>query len=181
MSKTKKALSDIEGPKEQEGPNDEESDESSMESSSEEESDDDGLPLVIGPDNRVAVPGDAKLNYAFRCFPNFLTRETGFMERLKSDCATAFTSRNANGEDYSAGETFWIQADAKPRCLLEQLALEIFSMHTKGCAEGSFIPQHSGAEWWTLDLEGRMTSAFTGIKIILLKQKAFLFALMSAQ
>ena len=42
--------------------------------------------------------------------------------------------------------TFWINCDEKPRCALEQMALEVFKHHVKDGV--NFDPSTSGAEWW---------------------------------
>ena len=42
--------------------------------------------------------------------------------------------------------TFWIQCDGRPRCVLEQMALEVFKHHVKDGVV--FDPKTSGAEWW---------------------------------
>ncbi|KAL3892878.1 MAG: hypothetical protein SGPRY_014695, partial [Prymnesium sp.] len=45
----------------------------------------------------------------------------------------------------AGSSTFWMPAEAQPRCGLERLAKAIFTRHTRGV---SFPPQRSGAEWW---------------------------------
>jgi hypothetical protein len=42
-------------------------------------------------------------------------------------------------------ETFWLSADATPKCGLEALAQRIFRFHTR---MASVDPRNSGAEWW---------------------------------
>jgi|AntRauTorckE5430_2_1112549.scaffolds.fasta_scaffold09086_1 hypothetical protein len=42
--------------------------------------------------------------------------------------------------------TFWMHCDGKPRCILEQMALEVFKHHVKDGVV--FDPSTSGAEWW---------------------------------
>ena len=67
---------------------------------------------------------------------------------IKTHCLEVFNCRNTTSSDsYSAGSTFFIRASEKPRCFLEKLALDIFSLHTKDCA--SFDADNSGAEWWS--------------------------------
>merc|ERR1712185_147786 len=81
-------------------------------------SDDDGLDgLVLEAGGRVAGVGASGVNFGFRCFPNAGDVESagGFLPRVVRDCRTVFSARSADGGpgDYSAGETFWIDA-AKP-------------------------------------------------------------------
>mmetsp|Transcript_9115 Transcript_9115/g.18056 ORF Transcript_9115/g.18056 Transcript_9115/m.18056 type:complete len:421 (-) Transcript_9115:266-1528(-) len=76
------------------------------------------------------------------------------LETFLEDCATVFTARDKpNGAAYSAGQTFFIPANMKPRCALEALALKIFHEHTKGLEPGTFNPAQSGANWWTLVMD----------------------------
>lgn len=76
------------------------------------------------------------------------------LEILREDCETVFTARDKpDGAAYSAGQTFFIPANMKPRCALEALAMKIFQEHTKDLKPGSFNPAQSGANWWTLVLD----------------------------
>lgn len=57
--------------------------------------------------------------------------------RLVPDAEAAFTVRaTKKGSKYSAGNTFWLAADAKPESTLEMLAREVRSaaMHVSLCA-----------------------------------------------
>jgi len=76
------------------------------------------------------------------------------LKLLREDCKTVFTARDkTDGAAYSAGQTFFIPANMKPRCALEALALRIFKEHTKELEPGTFNPAQSGANWWTLVLD----------------------------
>ena len=72
---------------------------------------------------------------------------------LLDDCAMVFSARTkSDAAAYSAGCTYFAPAAMKPRCALEALALSIFQQHTKDLPKGCFLPEQSGAEWWTLVL-----------------------------
>ena len=76
------------------------------------------------------------------------------LKSLRQDCETVFTARDkTDGAAYSAGQTFFIPANMKPRCALEALAMTIFQEHTKYLVPGTFNPAQSGANWWTLVLD----------------------------
>lgn len=101
--------------------------------------------------------------------PNFLTfqnaisppQTTGkgitnenWQKILSLDCQHAHTAKTkAESSSYSIGSTFFIPSDATPLCLLEEIALKIFRFHSRG-AEGRYDPKNSGAEWWTLVMDG---------------------------
>ncbi|KAI2499813.1 hypothetical protein MHU86_14694 [Fragilaria crotonensis] len=72
---------------------------------------------------------------------------------LLEDCAMVFSARTkSDAAAYSAGCTYFAPAAMKPRCALEALALRVFHEHTKDLPKGCFLPEQSGAEWWTLVL-----------------------------
>ncbi len=76
------------------------------------------------------------------------------LKMLREDCETVFTARDKpDGAAYSAGQTFFIPANMKPRCALEAMALKIFHEHTKDLTPGTFNPAQSGANWWTLVMD----------------------------
>ena len=162
-----------------------EEDEDESNSNTEEEEDDDDeseegssgsgsdLDLALAEDGRVACPLLPHLPLdAFRAFPDkFALKKNGdddaSRRALLDDCREAFTARAATKREgpYSAGETYWLAADAEPRCALERLAKRVFEAHTReaaaalaaeepgvfknaGAAAG-FDPRRSGAEWWT--------------------------------
>ena len=75
-------------------------------------------------------------------------------ERLWQDCRTVFSARTRNEDAaYSAGETYFLPCQMKPRCALEAMVQKIFQAHTQSLEEGVMIPEQSGAEWWTLVLD----------------------------
>ena len=119
--------------------------------------------MTLDEEGRVpaGMPGEPKppqLNYAFRSWPNFLDAGAdGGMEALIKDAKTVFTARTSSaGEAYSAGETYFLPAKMMPRCGLEKLARAIFELHTSDLIpDEDYDSNISGAEWWTLVLEGR--------------------------
>jgi len=93
--------------------------------------------------------------YPFASFPSALSIDNGQMEHVINDCNLAFSARTKEDSDaYSSGATYFIPAIMKPRCALEELAMNIFKTHTKGLEPGKdFDLERSGAEWWTLALD----------------------------
>jgi hypothetical protein len=76
------------------------------------------------------------------------------LRTLREDCETVFTARDKpDGATYSAGQTFFLPANMKPRCALEAMAMKIFQEHTKHLEDGTFNPAQSGANWWTLVMD----------------------------
>ena len=154
-----------------------EEDEDESSSGSEEEDDDDDeseegssgsgseLDLALAEDGRVACPLLPHLPLdAFRAFPDkfALDGDDDAQRRaLLADCGEAFTARAATKEKgpYSSGRTYWLAADAEPRCALEQIAKRVFDAHTRapnaalasalGTDRPGFDLRRSGAEWWT--------------------------------
>lgn len=109
--------------------------------------DDDGA-LVLDQCGRVAVSGGTSLDYSTRVFDAAVAVGSEVQHaKLLEDCAKAFTARaKGDGEELSAGCTFWVPGDSKPTNALERLALDIFKHHTRGAL---FDASKSGAEWWT--------------------------------
>ena len=143
------------------------------------------LNLLLGEDGRVPFAGMRHIALdAFRVFPRFLpplsapATADALAARIVSDCRVAFTARAARADkQYSSGETFWLAADAQPRCALEHLARRVFDLHVPAAARHpadarpgdprpdpdpdplaaapSYDPARSGAEWWTQVLDPR--------------------------
>ena len=116
-----------------------------------EESESEAPELAVDQHGRVVarVPSTC---FRFRSFSEVFSEATA--PSLREDCCAAARSVrdvHANSE-YSEGQTFWIGADETPRCSLEQVALDIFRLHTgvQGC---TFDPERSGAEWWCLAMD----------------------------
>ena len=61
---------------------------------------------------------------------------------------TAHTVQKEESE--SSGRTYWLPAGASPACALEQIVQEILHWHQDRLG----IPDASGAEWWTLWMDG---------------------------
>ena len=136
------------------------------------------LNLLLGEDGRVPFAGMRHVALdAFRVFPRFLPSPSApatadaLAARLESDCRVAFTARAARADkQYSSGETFWLAADAEPRCALEHLARRVFDLHVPVAAREArgepargepadaappYDPARSGAEWWTQVIDPR--------------------------
>ncbi|CAB9529724.1 expressed unknown protein [Seminavis robusta] len=75
---------------------------------------------------------------------------------LIKDCHKVFTARTREDDaSYSAGTTYFLPAQMKPRCALEELVQMIFQQHAKLLPPDiKYKPDESGAEWWTLVLGG---------------------------
>lgn len=156
----------------------EDSDEDDEEDSSDDDDSDDGeeLELTMREDGRVHAPAvDSLALDTFRTFPDLiqgLDEDKDLHTRILADCRRVFTARSVKkkagkdgkktGRQYSSGETFWISAEATPRCALEHLAQQIFHLHVTDAARKwedecgddanappPFDPHRSGAEWWT--------------------------------
>ena len=129
----------------------EDEDESSSGSEEEDEDDDESeegssgsdseLDLALAEDGRVACPLLPHLPLdAFRAFPDkfALDGDDDAQRRaLLADCGEAFTARAAKKREgpYSSGETYWLAADAEPRCALERLAKHVFDAHVGDAVE----------------------------------------------
>eukprot|EP01063_Lacrimia_lanifica_P034992 TRINITY_DN657_c0_g1_i7.p1 TRINITY_DN657_c0_g1~~TRINITY_DN657_c0_g1_i7.p1 ORF type:complete len:373 (+),score=87.23 TRINITY_DN657_c0_g1_i7:740-1858(+) len=135
---------------EEEEEEDEEEGEESCESSG---TDDSGepAPLVIDKHGRVEFGGTlgAAAGTAV-VWDNVLDAPSA--GRCRGWCrAAAVQAKVKKGRAYSRGSTFWVGCDDQPRCLPEILALQIFQQHARGA---EYDPKRSGAEWWTLVLDG---------------------------
>ena len=75
------------------------------------------------------------------------------LPNLVKDCEACFRAREASAQaaEYSHGTTYWIDADAEPQCLLEQLVLSILHAHDKDLASTDGVSR--GAEWWSLAID----------------------------
>ena len=101
--------------------------------------------LQVDTDGRLAVGG--RLDYTTRCFDGALRLTDAEADALRRDCGVAFTARAAaRTDEYSAGSTFWVGADATPKTRIERLALDIFHHHAR---DAVYRADCSGAEWWT--------------------------------
>ncbi|GMH47207.1 hypothetical protein TrRE_jg2693 [Triparma retinervis] len=103
-------------------------------------------------DNTGRVPFEGALNTTFRSFRDFVGASDRSDSRLFADMKCAMTARETGGEQYSAGDTFFVPASGVARCGLEALALSIFHHHAK---DAKFDPSRSGAEWWTQVIDVR--------------------------
>ncbi len=75
--------------------------------------------------------------YKFASFPSALEISPEGMKSVVHDCELAFTARTKEDSDaYSSGATFFMPASVKPRCALENLAMDIFQAHTKDLEPG---------------------------------------------
>jgi hypothetical protein len=98
------------------------------------------------------ISGEEPLpRHSFSSFANALHIFTP--ETVLGDCEKVFSARTRDdGAAYSAGCTYFIPSEMKPRCALEGLALQIFNAHVKDL-DGMYNPSQSGAEWWTLVMD----------------------------
>ena len=103
-------------------------------------------------DSTGRIPFEGSLNTTFRSFQDMITSSDRTDKRLLADMKCAMTARETGGEQYSAGDTFFMPASGQPRCGLEALALSIFEYHAK---KAKFDPSRSGAEWWTQVIDVR--------------------------
>jgi len=116
--------------------------------------------IDISLDSAQRVRFGGRLRFDFQSFHaclalNATTEDGDVLEQLKDDCRAAFTSRAieaGDDDDYSSGSTFFLAADAAPRCYLEFLAQQIFRFHTQ---DATFDASTSGAEWWTQVIDSR--------------------------
>ena len=113
--------------------------------------------IKVGPSFQPMVNGEEPLpRHEFWSSEDVIQfdNDQGSLNTLREDCATVFSARDKpDGASYSAGETFFIPSNMKPRCALEALALKIFHEHTKDLEPGTFNPAQSGANWWTLVMD----------------------------
>jgi hypothetical protein len=115
-------------------------------SDDEDSGDSDSIKLIFNEEGKIAYGG--VLDFGTKAIKlKFSEEELVF---LRSDCETAFTSRAQSKGRYSSGSTFFLRADEKPMCALEQLAMSIFRKHSE---YATFDEKRSGCEWWTLVLD----------------------------
>eukprot|EP00934_Nitzschia_sp_Nitz4_P006535 Nitzschia sp. Nitz4//scaffold34_size148208//77427//78809//NITZ4_002981-RA/size148208-processed-gene-0.47-mRNA-1//-1//CDS//3329548798//6525//frame0 len=119
----------------------------------------DNFPALRIPGTNLKQPmidGDEPIpRHKFWTMEHAITFDEKTLPLLLEDCETVFTARDKpNGNSYSAGQTFFLPANMEPRCALEALAQSIFRKHTEHLEEGTYNPAQSGANWWTLVLEG---------------------------
>ncbi len=117
----------------------------------------DGFPAlrIPGTNWKPKIDGDDPIpRHSFWTMENAIEFESAVLPTLLEDCETVFTARDKpDGAAYSAGQTYFLPANMKPRCALEGLAQSIFLKHTEHLEEGSYNPAQSGANWWTLVLD----------------------------
>lgn len=112
--------------------------------------------VTIDEYGRIGRFSDVGLKFGFRAFPRALDAENeSLMRKLMRDCAAAFKARSSSSDGaYSAGNTHWIGAMDKPRCLLDQIAQSIFAFHAgRAMATELADPKRCGAEFWTLVMD----------------------------
>jgi hypothetical protein len=115
----------------------------------------DGFPVLFLPTGDPNIDDVEPLpRHLFWSSDDALTATPNVWDTLRQDCAIVFTARtrDSQNEAYSAGITYFLPCAMKPRCALEQLVQSIFQLHTKDLDPATFIPEQSGAEWWTLVL-----------------------------
>ena len=98
--------------------------------------------VAIDVEGRVGGVSDCGLDFSFRSYPDeSFERYAGLTttkacDVIADDCKKCFV-----------GESFWLAAGSKPRCVLEELARRVFELHVAG-ADGTWDVDKSGAEWW---------------------------------
>jgi hypothetical protein len=112
------------------------------------------------PAGVVEGKGERKMNYSIRSFPSLIPNVN---DSLRRDCRIMFDAKRQRESDpYSVGSTYFVPAQMKPRCALEQMAQEIFEFHSKNVI---FDPQRSGAEWWTQVSLSRARSLYLSLAL----------------
>ena len=117
----------------------------------------DGFPALWVPGTRKPlVDGNEPIpRHSFWSSQTVIEFHPKHLDDILNDCEIVFTSRDRNdGEAYSTGQTFFFPATMKPRCALEALVLTIFEKHVQHVDKGMYNLKQSGAEWWTLVLDG---------------------------
>lgn len=118
----------------------------------------DGFPALRIPGTKWKPMVDGKEpipRHEFWANEDVLSFHSDHLQSLREDCETVFTARDKpDGQAYSAGQTFFLPAKMKPRCALEALVKQIFEKHVAHLESGTYSPEHSGAEWWTLVMDG---------------------------
>ena len=83
-----------------------------------------------------------------------LTFSPDSLALLRCDAAAVFTARTRDDQEaYSVGTTYFWPCRMPPRCALEALVQSIFEKHTHDLDPSVYVPEQSGAEWWTLVLD----------------------------
>lgn len=104
------------------------------------------LALNLDENNRTAPPSKTKnddkpnmMNYTTHSimFENF---DKQFCNALIQDCKITTSS--------GLPLTFWLSCQDKPRCLLEQIAKDIFMHHVSSTNIEELDPKTCGLEWW---------------------------------
>jgi hypothetical protein len=105
------------------------------------EDDLDELSRALDLDKHGRLRGVSGLTYESISFSHFLSPAAA--ATLRADCLVLDRLETQRGE---GSNTYWMPADATPRCGFERAAKEILDYHTRGCR---FPLERSGAEWWT--------------------------------
>jgi len=98
--------------------------------------------VAIDVEGRVGGVSDCGLDFSFRSYPDESFQRYAGLTTTKAcdviadDCKKCFV-----------GESFWLAAGSKPRCVLEELARRVFELHVAG-TDGTWDVDKSGAEWW---------------------------------
>jgi hypothetical protein len=101
--------------------------------------DEHGRTTTVPSSNSTSNHDELKLNYTTHSvmFENFNEQ---ICYALIQDCKLTTSSE--------LPLTFWISYQDTPRCLLEQLAMDIFMHHVKSSNTKLLDPKTCGAEWW---------------------------------
>uniref|UniRef100_A0A7S3Z950 Uncharacterized protein n=1 Tax=Lotharella globosa TaxID=91324 RepID=A0A7S3Z950_9EUKA len=122
-------------------------------------SDDEHVEVCLDEHGRIGGFSSCGISYDFRAFEAINRSDASLISKIKRDCVKSFSAQSSDSSgEYSAGHTFWIASNDKPKCLLEQIAKAIFEQHTGAVTDGSknhtpLIAETSGAEFWSLCME----------------------------
>ena len=130
----------------------------------------DDTPLLFVVSSSTSMPSSSSLSSNTK--HDSQQQQQEWWEQIQHDCQVVFDARTRSGNndddddddddddeenhnietEYSEGSTYFLPCSMKPRCTLEQMVHSIFQLHTQHLHPSTFVPEQSGAEWWTLVL-----------------------------
>ncbi|GAX19851.1 hypothetical protein FisN_1Lh693 [Fistulifera solaris] len=111
----------------------------------------DGFPALRRQDGSHWIEGDEPIpRQPFLAFEHALNFSN--IDDWRHDCEIVFTARDKEENvSYSAGVTYFMPSVMKPRCAIEAFVLDLFHRHVTD--KTLYLPEQSGAEWWTLVMD----------------------------
>lgn len=100
-----------------------------------------------GESFEVTLDAHGRIAGAFTSKLNFNTRVLFFAPKNASSLKPYLSALVSDASKTFVQESFWLPANLKPRCALEAIAKEIYTVHTKD-ARDDIDTAASGAEWW---------------------------------